>query len=130
MFYYGSDFLFPAYTKNALIVDFDIVVVFQNITDTSVSHVWMFIMDLLHFFSYSFIKNIIFIIHSIFPFVVRSSGDMAKYTQTVYRIIRMFLNKLFYCDIDIQMPCSLQSHLLSTASSFFKKSISICCCLA
>ena len=50
VFYYGTDLLFPAYTKNSLIVDFDIVVMFQTITDTSVPHVRMFIMDLLHLF--------------------------------------------------------------------------------
>ena len=62
MFYHGPDFLFPANTKDALIVDTYIIIVFQCVTDTPVSHVWMLLMDLQHFFGYTPVKNDIFII--------------------------------------------------------------------
>ncbi len=62
MFYYGTDFLFPAYTEDAFIIDIDIIVMLQGITITSIAHIWMLFVNLLHFFGDSFIQNVILII--------------------------------------------------------------------
>ena len=70
MFYDGADFLFSAYTENALVVNTDIVIMLQRVTNTPVSHIRMLLMDLIHFFGYTLVKNVIFIIRPAFPFVL------------------------------------------------------------
>ena len=122
--------LLPADAEDSLVIYINAVIVLQGVPDPPVSHIRMFTMDFFHSGSYELIQLIVVIICVIQPFIVCSSGYIAELAKPAYRVFRMLFSKFFYCYVYVQVPCALQCHLLSTASSFFKKSISICCCLA